>query len=190
VSRRVRCSCGQPRESWRRRHAGITFHAMVPATGRTRWSWVAAVTITTIVTACGGAGQTHGDQHRQSSKAGRRASAHEAALTDGTATVPTGISSASLPDRWTACPATATDDAGGASPVVPGCGFVRATEVQVQELLHNEGSTVFNTPESIGVSYRNEPVRLLNCTAQNNGPTIVCADNGVPWVVVFRAPGQ
>jgi hypothetical protein len=62
--------------------------------------------------------------------------------------------------------------------------------MQVQELLHNEGSTVFNTPESIGVSYRNDPERLLNCTAQNNGPTIVCADNGVPWVLVFRAPGQ
>jgi hypothetical protein len=159
---------------------------MVPAYGRKRWSWAAVVTVMTVVTACGGAAQTHG----QTAKAGRRAPAHDAALTDATATVPTGISSASLPHGWTACPATATTDAGGASPVTPGCGFVRATEVQVQELLHNEGSTVFNTPESIGVAYRNDPERLLNCTAQNNGPTIVCADNGVPWVLVFRAPGQ
>ena len=159
---------------------------MVPAYGRRRWSWAAVVTVITVVTACGGAAQTHG----QTAKAGHRAPAHDAALTDATATVPTGVSSASLPHGWTACPATATTDAGGASPVTPGCGFVRATEMQVQELLHNEGSTVFNTPESIGVSYRNDPERLLNCTAQNNGPTIVCADNGVPWVLVFRAPGQ
>ena len=165
---------------------------MVPAGGRNRWSLAAVVTVTIVVTACGGAGQTYGHQHRQTSKAGRQAPAHEAALThaDATATVPTGVSSASLPHRWTACPATATKDAGGASPLTPGCGFVRATEVQVQELLHNEGSTVFDTPESIGVSYRDDPERLLNCTAHNNGPTIVCADNGVPWVLVFRAPGQ
>jgi hypothetical protein len=145
---------------------------------------------TSIVTACGGAGQTHSDQHRQTSKAGRPPSAHEAALTGATATVPAGVSSASLPHGWTACPATATKDAGAASSAAPGCGFVRATEVQVQELLHNEGSTVFNTPESIGVSDRNDPERLIDCTAQNNGPTIVCANNGVPWVLVFRAPGQ
>jgi hypothetical protein len=163
---------------------------MVPANGRKRLSWAAVVTVTTVVTACGGAGQTPGHQHRQTAKAGRRAGTHEAALTGATATVPTGVSSASLPHGWTACPATATADAGGASPVTPGCGFVRATEVQVQELLHNEGSTVFNTPESIGVSYRSDPQRLLNCVARKNGPTIICADDGAPWVLVFRPPGQ
>ena len=167
---------------------------MVRAGGGSGWSWAVLVALTIVITGCGATGQTHNHRHRQTSNAGRQSSAHEAALANAganpTATVPADVSSTSLPNGWTACPATATADAGSASPVTPGCGFVRATEAQVQELLNNEGSTVFNTPESIGVSYRDGPVRLLNCTAQHNGPTIVCADNGVPWVLVFRAPGR
>ncbi len=171
----------------------VTFRAMIRGSGRRIWSWAAAATVATVVSACGAAGQTttHRGQ-RQPAKGSSPATAHEAALThaDGTATVPAGVTSTSLPHGWTGCPATATQDAGAASPASPGCRFVRAAETQVQELLSNEGSTVFNTPESIGVTYRPHVLQLVNCTAEHDGPTIVCADNGVPWALIFRPPGQ
>jgi hypothetical protein len=156
-------------------------------------SWAAAAAVATVVSACGAAGQSTTHRHdRESAQLSPPASAHEAAVTptDGTATVPAGVSSTSLPHGWTECPATSTHDAGAASPAAPGCRFVRATEIQVQDLLRNEGSTVFNTPESIGVTYRRHAELLVNCTAQHNGPTIECADNGVPWALIFRPPGQ
>jgi hypothetical protein len=148
----------------------------------------------TAVTACGGGGHATSTAHRHRTGDRSQASAPaENAVGDGeqgTGTVAQGVSASALPHGWTSCPAAGAQDAGAAAPYSPGCGFLRATEVQVQELLHNEGSTVFNTPESIGVSYRRDPQRLLNCAAQKDGPTIVCADNGVPWVIVFRPPGQ
>jgi hypothetical protein len=171
----------------------VTFRAMIAGSGRRTWSWAAAAAVAAVVSACGSAGQTttRGGP-RQPAKAGSPASAHEAAVThaDGTATVPAGVTSSSLPHGWTGCAATATQDAGAASPTAPGCRFVRAAETQVQELLRNEGSTVFNTPETIGVTYRRQVEQLVNCTAQHDGPTIVCADNGVPWALIFRPPGQ
>ncbi len=157
------------------------------------WSWAAAATVATVASGCGAAGQTTTHRHdRQLAQVKPAASAQEAAVThaDGTATVPAGVSSTALPPGWTDCPATTTRDAGAASPAAPGCRFVRAAELQVQELLRNEGSTVFNTPESIGVTYSRHAEQLVNCTAQHNGPTIVCADNGVPWALIFRRPGQ
>ena len=165
---------------------------MIPARGRRMWSWTAAATIATVVSACGAAGQTTHRDHRRPAQSRPPASAQDAAIThaDGTSTVPAGVSSTSLPHGWTTCPATASQDAGAASPAAPGCRFVRAAETQVQELLHNEGSTVFNTPESIGVTYSSHAEQLVNCTAQHDGPTIVCANNGVPWALIFRPPGQ
>jgi len=164
-----------------------------------RRTWAVAALTTTAVAACGGATHTatHG-HHRRAGAGGPQTSGLSGSSdqgvavggADGTATIAVGVSAASLPHGWISCPASGAQDAGAAAPQAGGCGFVRATEVQVQELLHNEGSTVFNTPESIGVSYGNAPQRLLNCTAQHDGPTIVCADDGVPWVIVFRPPGQ
>ena len=148
----------------------------------------------TAVTACGGGGHATTSAHHRKAGDGSQASAPAenpvANENQQTGTVAQGVSASALPHGWTSCPATGSQDAGAAAPYTPGCGFLHATEVQVQELLHNEGSTVFNTTESIGVSYRRDPQRLLNCTAQKDGPTIVCADNGVPWLIVFRPPGQ
>jgi hypothetical protein len=170
---------------------------MVPRRGR--WAWPVAVAMATVVAACGSSGHPATTAHHglRSGGTGSSASsgqpappAQDAAHADGTATVGADVSQTALPHGWTACPATATQDAAAVAPATPGCGFARAAEVQVQELLHNEGSTVFNTPESIGVSQPGHPQRLVNCVAQHNGPTIVCSDNGAPWVLVFRPPGQ
>jgi hypothetical protein len=158
-------------------------------------AWPLAVVIATAVAACGSSGHsaTTG-HHRQAGGAGHSAAAggstapppDQAAHADGTATVAQGVSQTSLPHGWTACPATASQFAAAVAPATPGCSFARATEVQVQELLHNEGSTVFNTAESIGVTDGGRPQQLLNCVARNNGPTIICTQNGSAWVLVFR----
>jgi hypothetical protein len=157
----------------------------------------------TAVAACGSAGHPATTARHGSATASAPAAAgssapstkhaprgQDASQAEETSTIPQGVSQTSLPHGWTPCPATATQDAAAVSAATPGCAFAGATEVQVQELLHNEGSTVFNTPESIGVSEPGHPQRLLNCVAQHDGPTIVCSDNGAPWVLVFRPPGQ
>jgi hypothetical protein len=166
---------------------------------RGRWSGPSAGLVAIAIAACGGGGQAqtvvrHRAQHPPGTSAGaggpHAPRGQDASSAGATTTVPGDLSPLSLPHGWTSCAATGAQDAAAVSPSTPGCGFARATEIQVQELLHNEGSTVFNTPESIGVSYRSDPQRLLNCVARKNGPTIICADDGAPWVLVFRPPGQ
>ncbi len=160
---------------------------------RERRAWALAAVIAFTVTGCGAG--SHTTTHRgHLGSAGHPSAGSGDATTigeaDGTATIALGVSATTLPSGWTACPSVGADDAGAVTPRAHGCAFLRATELQVQELLHNEGSTVFNTPESIGVSPPGQPQLLMNCTAQHNGPTIVCAANGVPMAIVFRPPGE